>query len=101
MIKEDKALLKSLKEQVDKLSPFEKHFDNAKRNYLIMKPQTLGELLTARYGEDWRDKVSKQVTSCTSCKLKEVLKIGLEYDSMKKTIQQLEESAKKKKEEEQ
>ena len=99
LTKEDKALLKDLQEQVEKLAPFEKHFDNAKHNYLIMKPQTLGELLTARYGVDWRNHVNKQVTTCTSCKLKEVNKIGMEYFSMKTTIAALEEKNKPKKKE--
>ena len=91
LTKEDKALLKDLTEQVEKLAPFEKHFNNAKHNYMIIRPQDLGDLLTARYGLDWRNHVNKQVTTCTSRKLNEIKKISMEYDSMKATIAQLEE----------
>ncbi len=100
MSKEDKQLLAELQEQVDKLAPFEKHFSNAKHNYMIIRPQDLGALLTARYGTDWRSKVNKQVTTCTSCKLNEIKKIAMEYDSMNATISQLLESKKNKKQEE-
>ena len=96
MSKEDKQLLKELKEQVEKLTPFEKHFENAKHNYMIIRPQDLNSLLTARYGTDWKSFVKKQVMTCATCKLNEIKKIGMEYSSMKATIQQLEESDKKK-----
>lgn len=99
MTKAEKEI-KELREFVDKLAPFEKHFSNAERNFLIMRPQTLGELLTARYGSDWRSKVNKQVTTCSSCKLNEVKKIGLEYKSAKTNLAALEESIKKTKEKE-
>lgn len=99
MTKAEKEI-NELKDFVEKLAPFEKHFSNAERNFLIMRPQTLGELLTARYGSDWRSMVSRQVTTCSSCKLNEVKKIGLEYKSAKTNLATLEESVNKAKEKE-
>lgn len=95
MTKAEKEI-KELREFVDKLAPFEKHFVNAERNFMIIRPQTLGELLTARYGSDWRSQVNKQVTTCTSCKLNEIKKIGLEFKSAKTNLAALEESIKNK-----
>ena len=37
--------------------------------------------------------MSRQVTTCSTCKMREILKIAMEYDSMKKTLSQLEEKA--------
>ena len=95
LTKEDIKLKKELNEQVNKLAVYEKYFEMSKRNYIIIRPQTLGELFTTRYGSDWRNQVSKQVTTCSTCKLREILKIAIEYDSMKKTLKQLEEKAEK------
>lgn len=95
LTKEDIKLKKELTEQVNKLSAYEKYFEMSKRNYIIIRPQTLGELFTARYGSEWRNQVSKQVTTCSTCKLREILKIAMEYDSMKKTLKQLEEKVEK------
>ena len=95
LTKEDIKLKKELTEQISKLSAFEKYFEMVKRNYIIIRPQTLGELFTNRYGTDWRNQVSRQVTTCSSCKLREILKIAMEYDSMKKTLKQLEEKTEK------
>lgn len=94
--KEDKKLKKELSEFVDKLEPYSKHFANAMRNYVIIRPQDLGAILTLRYGEDWRSKVSKQVTTCAQCKLNELKKIAIEIDSAKRTLEQLAEKAKQK-----
>ena len=95
LTKDDIKLKKELTEQISKLSAYEKYFEMSKRNYIIIRPQTLGELFTNRYGTDWRNQVSRQVTTCSTCKLREILKIAMEYDSMLKTIQQLEEKAEK------
>ena len=95
LTKEDIKLKKELTEQVNKLAAYEKYFEMSKRNYIIIRPQTLGELFTDRYGTDWRNQVSRQVTTCSTCKLREILKIAMEYDSMKKTLKQLEEKAEK------
>ena len=93
LTKEDIKLKNELTEQISKLSTYEKYFEMSKRNYIIIRPQTLGELLTDRYGTDWRNQVSRQVTTCSTCKMREILKIAMEYDSMKKTLSQLEEKA--------
>ena len=95
LTKEDIKLKKELTEQISKLSAYEKYFEMSKRNYIIIRPQTLGELLTDRYGSDWRNQVSRQVTTCSTCKMREILKIAMEYDSMLKTLKQLEEKAEK------
>lgn len=95
LTKEDIKLKKELTENVNKLSAYEKYFEMVKRNYIIIRPQTLGELLTDRYGSDWRNQVSRQVATCSTCKMREILKIAMEYDSMKKTLKQLEEKAEK------
>lgn len=97
LTKEDIKLKKELTEQISKLSAYEKYFEMSKRNYIIIRPQTLGELFSARYGTDWRNQVSRQVTTCSTCKLREILKIAMEYDSMLKTLKQLEEKAEKEK----
>lgn len=94
--KEDKKLKKELTEFVDKLEPYSKHFENAKRNYVIIRPHDLGAIMTLRYGEDWKSKVNKQVTTCAQCKLNELKKIAIEIDSAKKTLEQLAEKAKQK-----
>ena len=95
LTKDDIKLKKELTAQVNKLATYEKYFEMSKRNYIIIRPQTLGELFTARYGSDWRNQVSRQVATCSSCKLREILKIAMEYDSMLKTLKQLEEKAEK------
>jgi phage anti-repressor protein len=94
--KEDKALKKELTEFVEKFEPYSKHFANAMRNYVIIRPQDLGAILTLRYGSDWKSKVSKQVTTCAQCKLNELKKIAIEIDSSKRTLEQLAEKAKQK-----
>lgn len=99
MTKAEKEI-KELREFVESLAPYEKHFNNAERNYMIIRPQELGGLLTARYGTDWRNKVNKQVTTCTSCKLNEIKKIGLEYKAAKNNLNTLEASAEESKKKE-
>lgn len=94
--KEDKKLQKELTEFVEKLEPYSKHFENAKRNYVIIRPHDLGHIMTLRYGDDWRSKVSKQIATCAACKLNELKKIAIEMDSARKTLEQLAEKAKMK-----
>lgn len=98
--KEDRKLQKELTEFVNKLDPYNKHFENAKRNYVIIRPHDLGTIMTLRYGDDWRSKVSKSIASCAACKLNELKKIAIEMDSARKTLEQLAEKAKQKKQEE-
>lgn len=94
--KKEKALKKELTEFVEKFEPYSKHFANAMRNYVIIRPHDLGAILTLRYGEDWKSKVNKQVTTCAQCKLNEIKKIAIEIDGAKKTLEQLAEKAKQK-----
>lgn len=68
------------KEQYEKLIPFDKPLGCAYRaGYAHIDPMSMRKVLEIYYGPDWKDKVPKQVFSCSHCKLEQLKKIATEY----------------------
>ena len=67
-------------EQYEKLIPYDKPLGCAYRaNYAHIAPSDLRKVLEIYYGPDWKDKVPKQVFSCSHCKLEQFKKIATDY----------------------
>lgn len=67
-------------EQYDKLQEFDRPLMTAYRaGYVHIAPSDLRKVLEIYYGPDWKDKVPKQVFSCSHCKLEQLKKIATEY----------------------
>ena len=67
-------------EQYEKLIPFDKQLGCAYRaNYAHIAPNDLRKVLEIYYGPDWKNQVSKQVFSCSHCKLEQLKKIAGDY----------------------
>ena len=67
-------------ERYNNLIPFDKALGCAYHaNYAYIAPNDLRKVLEIYYGPDWKNKVPKQVFSCSHCKLQELKKIAGDY----------------------
>lgn len=68
------------KETLNRLSQFEDVLYTAKKaNYARISHADMTSLLQIYYGDDWMHKTSRSVLTCSSCKLREIIKIATEY----------------------
>ena len=67
-------------EQYEKLIQFDKPLGCAYRaGYAHIDPMSMRKVLEIYYGSDWKNKVPKQVFSCSHCKLEQLKKIAGDY----------------------
>lgn len=67
-------------EQYEKLTQYDKPLGCAYRaNYAHIDPMSMRKVLEIYYGPDWKDKVPRQVFSCSHCKLEQLKKIAGDY----------------------